>query len=160
MAAPAPEARAGERSEPARAGGAGAAGAARNPVPDPEVVAMPKRRTFTAAYKLRILAAVERARGSGEVGALLRREGLYSSHLTKWRRQQRTGALNALAPRKRGPKVAPPNPLARRVAELERRNRELARRLAQSEAIIDIQKKVSQLLGIPLDPPANDGKSS
>jgi transposase-like protein len=129
-------------------------------VPDPEVHARARRRTFTAAYKLRILDAVEAARGSGEIGALLRREGLFSSHLTKWKAQRRAGALRALAPQRRGPKAHAPNPLAGRVAELERDNRRLTHRLARAEAINEIQKKVSELLGIPLDPPPGDGRTS
>ena len=134
--------------------------AANRPVPDSEVPAKARRRSFSARYKLEILDAVEAARETGEIGALLRREGLYSSHLTKWRAQQKSGALRALAPRKRGPKAARPNPLARRVAELERENRRLERRLAHAEAINEIQKKVSDLLEISLDPPPSDGKIS
>ena len=155
-----------ERSE-TEAGAGDIAGGARNgraqesvPVPDAEVTAKARRRTFTAQYKLDILDAVEAARESGKIGALLRREGLFSSHLTKWNAQRRAGALTGLAPRRRGPKVEPPNPLAKRNAELERENRRLQRRLAQSEAIIDIQKKVAALLGIPLDQPENDARRS
>ena len=161
-AASAPETRAGERSEPDRVAGAdaGAGGNGATRVPDPEVSATAQRRRFTAKYKLKVLAAVEATRGSGEIGALLRREGLFSSHLTRWKAQRRAGALSALAPRRRGPKAAPPNPLARRVAELERETRRLERRLAQSEAILVIQKKVSELLGIPLDRPESDGRTS
>jgi len=129
-------------------------------VPDPEVSATAQRRRFTAKYKLGVLAAVEATRGSGEIGALLRREGLFSSHLTRWKAQRRAGALSALAARRRGPTAAPPNPLAKRVAELERENRRLQRRLAQSEAILVIQKKVSELLGIPLDRLESDGRTS
>ena len=162
----APESREGERSEPDRDAGALAGGAQngtpheKSPVPDAEVRAKARRRTFPAQYKLQILDAVEAAQGSGEIGALLRREGLYYSHLTKWKEQQRAGALTGLAPRRRGPRAAPPNPLAKRFAELERENRRLQRRLAQSEAIIDIQKKVAALLGIPLDQPEIDGRRS
>ena len=164
--ASAPEPRTGERSEPVRGAGADAGGARNgrsgetSPVPGAEVSPKARRRTFTAQYKLAILDAVEAARESGEIGALLRREGLFSSHLTKWKAQRRAGALSALAPRKRGPKAAPPNPLARRVAELERENRQLAARLARAEAINEIQKKVSELLGIPLDPSASEGRTS
>jgi transposase-like protein len=129
-------------------------------VPPSEVSSKPRRRRFTAEYKLRILAAVDAARDSGGIGALLRREGLFSSHLAKWRAQREEGALAALTPRRRGPAATPTNPLARRVAELERENRNLQRRLAQSEAILEIQKKVSELLGIPLDRPGNDGRTS
>ena len=160
------ESREGERSEPDRDGGAPAGGAqdgnphGKSPVPDPEVTAKARRRTFTARYKLDVLDAVEAAREAGEIGALLRREGLFSSHLTKWKAQRRAGELSGLAPRRRGPKAAPPNPLAKRNAELERENRRLQGRLAQAEAINEIQKKVSELLGIPLDPPASDGRTS
>jgi transposase-like protein len=126
-------------------------------IAESQVSPIARRRTFTAQYKLEILDAVEEARETGAIGALLRREGLYSSHLTKWKEQRRAGVLSALAPRRRGPKAATPNPLARRVAELERDKRRLVRRLAQAEAINEIQKKVSQILGIPLDPPTDDG---
>lgn len=160
------ERRSDERSEAGRSGGAATGGAGpgedrgRSPVPSTEVSAKARRRTFTAEYKLRILTAVESARESGAIGALLRREGLFFSHLTKWKAQRRAGALKALAPRRRGPRAAPPNPLAKRVAELERENRRLQRRLAQSEAVLEIQKKVSELLGIPLDRPESDGRTS
>ena len=155
-----------ERSE-TESGGAALAGGAQNgrphadsPAPDAEVTAKARRRTFPAAYKLKILDAVDAAREPGEIGALLRREGLYSSHLTKWRSQRRAGALSALAPRARGPKAEPKNPLAPRLAELERENRRLHGRLAQAEAINEIQKKVSALLGIPLDRPESGGRNS
>jgi transposase-like protein len=158
----APESREGERSEPELDGGApaGAPGGPALGIPDPEVTAKAERRRFTARYKLRILEAVEAARVPGGVGALLRREGLYSSHLTKWKRQREKGALAALGPRRRGPVPEPRNPLAGRVTELEKENRRLALRLAQAEAILSIQKKVSDLLGIPLDPPESNGRSS
>lgn len=164
--ASAPELRPGERSETGRGAGADA-GVAQNgrpheniPVPDAEVSAKARRRTFTAQYKLDILDAVEAARESGEIGALLRREGLFSSHLTKWNAQRRAGALTALSPRRRGPKAEPPNPWAKRFAELERENRRLLRRLAHADAICEIQKKVAALLGIPLDHPENDARRS
>lgn len=165
--ASAPELRPGERSETGRGAGADAGGATTNgaphgnaPVPDAEVTAKARRRTFTAQYKIDILDAVEAARESGTIGALLRREGLFSSHLTKWNAQRRAGALTGLAPRRRGPKAEPPNPLAKRNAELERENRRLLRRLAQADAICEIQKKVAALLGIPLDHPENDERRS
>ncbi len=162
----APEPRSGERSEHDQGGGANVGGAPSNPpagsrsVPNSEVLAKARRRSFSARYKLEILDAVEAARETGEIGALLRREGLYSSHLTKWRAQQKNGALRALAPLKRGPKATPPNPLARRVAELEHENRRLERRLAHAEAISEIQKKVSELQGICLDPPPSNERIS
>lgn len=120
--------------------------------PDPEVVAKPVRRKFTAEYKLRILREAD-ACAPGELGALLRREGLYSSHLTKWRQQREQGQLEALAPKKRGRKAQEPNPLEQRVKELERENQRLRNRLQQAETIIEVQKKVSTLLGIPLSQP-------
>jgi transposase-like protein len=116
----------------------------------PELSARPRRRTFTAKDKLRILADIDRATGTGATGAILRREGLYSSTLSDWRRQRDAGALGALSPGKRGPKAATPNPLATEVILLRRTNARLTQRLARAEAIIDIQKKVAALLGMPL----------
>ena len=116
----------------------------------PELSARPRRRTFTAKDKLRILADVDSAAGTGATGAILRREGLYSSTLSDWRRQRDAGALGALSPGKRGPKIAAPNPLTIEVAQLQRTNDRLTQRLARAEAIIDIQKKVAALLGMPL----------
>ena len=107
----------------------------------PEFSARPRRRTFTAKDKLRILADIDRATGVGATGAILRREGLYSSTLSDWRRQRDTGALGALSPGKRGPKTATPNPLTTEVILLQRTNARLTQRLARAEAIIDIQKK-------------------
>jgi transposase-like protein len=118
--------------------------------PDSEVSAYPSRRRFTAAYKLEVLRQADACRKSGEVGALLRREGLYSSHLSAWRLQREQGGLREFGGRKRGRRPQPPNPLAARVAELEREKRKLQRRLHRAETIIDIQKKTSALLGIPL----------
>jgi transposase len=116
----------------------------------PELTPRPHRRTFTARDKLRILAATDRAADTGGISAILRREGVYSSTLCGWRRQRDTGVLGALTPLKRGPKAAEPNPLIAEVALLQRNNAHLARRLARAEAIIDVQKKVAELLGIPL----------
>ena len=132
--------------------------AARTPavVPDPEVADRPVRRRFSTEYKLRILRQADRCAKPGEIGALLRREGLYSSHLTTWRHERDRGALAALSAKKRGRKAEPPNPLARRVAELERENAKLQRRLKRAEIIIEVQKKVSELLGIPLKSPGKD----
>lgn len=126
--------------------------------PDPEVVAKPTRRKFTAEYKLRILAQAERC-APGEQGALLRREGLYFSHLRDWREQRDKGILASLSPKQRGRKPQPPDPTGRRIAELQRENERLQQRLAQAETIIEIQKKVSELLGIPLTRPGSDGKN-
>jgi transposase len=118
----------------------------------PELSERPRRRTFTAEDKLRILGETDRAAETGGIGAILRREGLYSSALTDWRRQRDAGAFTALVPGKRGPKSAEPNPLAAEVTALQRDNARLALRLSRAEAIIDIQKKVAALLGIPLAP--------
>jgi transposase len=123
----------------------------------PELSDRPRRRTFTARDKLRILAATDRAAETGRIGAILRREGLYSSTLSEWRRQRDAGALGALVPARRGPKTTGANPLAAEVAVLQRDNARLTLRLKRAEAIIDIQKKVAALLGIPLAP--SDGES-
>ncbi len=116
-------------------------------VPDPEVPEKAARRRFTAEYKLRLLREAEGGAAPGEVGALLRREGLYSSHLTTWRRQREQGALEALTPKPRGRRA--PHPLSRRVAELERETVHLQRRLKQAEAIIEVQKKSRRSWGSP-----------
>jgi transposase len=116
-----------------------------NPV-DPEVLAKPIRRRFTAQYKLSILKEVERCTELGSIGALLRREGLYSSHLAKWRRQLESGALSALGGQKRGPQPKAVNPLKKEVKRLERENRALARKLNQAELVIDFQKKFAEML--------------
>jgi len=111
-------------------------------VPDPEVPEKTVRRKFTAAYKLRILKEAESCTGHGQIGALLRREGLYSSSLTSWRRQVNQG----LIPKKRGPVTQKVDPYIRRKAELERENARLTHKLKQAELIIDVQKKVAELL--------------
>jgi transposase len=123
----------------------------------PELSARPRRRTFTAKDKLRILAETDRVTEPGGIGSILRREGLYSSALTDWRRQRDAGAYAAMVPAKRGPKTAEANPLAIELALSQQNNARLTRRLARAEAIIDIQKKVAALLGIPLAP--NGGES-
>ncbi len=115
---------------------------------DPEVLERPQRRRFTAKYKLQVLQQADACTEQGEIGALLRREGLYSSHLSKWRRLRESGALAGLTPRKRGRKVGPAKQQKRRIAELERETQRLRERLAQAETIIDVQKKISSLLGI------------
>jgi transposase-like protein len=118
-------------------------------IPNPEVTPKAKRRQFSAAYKLRILREVEACEVPGEVGALLRREGLYSSLLTDWRRQRDAGALAGLSPRQRGPK---PSVVQRRVAELECEVARLRLRLEQAETIIEVQKKLARMLEeIPKD---------
>ena len=154
----APQRREGERSEPNRSGGAArSGGVAPPPVPDPEVPAKPRRRQFTAAYKRSILDEAEACRDEGAIGALLRREGLYSSHLTNWRRQRQQGELEALAPKKRGRKSIA-NPLDDENRRLRVENVRLSRRLEQAELIIDVQRKISALLGISL--PVNPGEEN
>lgn len=127
-----------------------APGAAAGGRPDPEVAEKPVRRKFTADYKLRILREADACEPGG-VGALLRREGLYSSHLTDWRRQRELGELSGLQPKKRGRRGR--DAVQARVDALERENRQLRDRLERAELIIDVQKKVSGLLGIPLRSP-------
>jgi len=112
---------------------------------DPEVVPKAKRRTFSTKYKVRILNEHEACIEPGEKGALLRREGLYSSHITTWRRQRERGELDGLKPKKRGPQK---DVQAAKIAQLERENERLSRRLEQTELIIEVQKKVSQILGL------------
>ena len=113
--------------------------------PNPEVVAQAQRRRFTAEYKLRILTEADQAKGTGAVGALLRREGLYSSLLTAWRRERNAANLQALAPQKRGPK-SQHSPLAAELEQLRRENQRLAEELRKAEIVIEIQKKVAALL--------------
>jgi transposase len=120
--------------------------AARPTPPDPEVVERAHRRQFTAIYKLRILAEADGCSAPGQCGALLRREGLYSSHLTEWRRQRTQGTLTALAPRRRGRPA--PATVAVELVRLRQENERLTRQLQAAEAIIEIQKKVSLLLGL------------
>jgi len=110
----------------------------------PEVGVKAERRRFTAEYKLRVLEEADACHQPGEVGALLRREGLYSSHLTTWRQQRDRGALQGLAPAKRGRKS---DPQAAEIARLKRENERLRAKLERAELIIDVQKKVSQMLG-------------
>jgi transposase len=124
-------------------------------LPDPEVLAKAKRRQFTADYKRRILAEADATRESGAIGALLRREGLYSSHLTHWRQQRDRG----LTPRQRGPK-SEHDPLSEELRKLRQENGHLTQRLARAELIIDVQKKVSSLLGIPLATVDSDESNS
>jgi transposase len=141
-----PERRADERSEAARSGGSLTGERAVAPgLLDPEVPARHVRRRFTTAYKLEILRKADACTRPGELGALLRREGLYSSHLVTWRRQRAQG----LTPKTRGRKKTVVDP---RVKKLEQENRRLTARLEKAEAIIAFQKKVAELLGIPLKP--------
>ena len=147
----APERREGERSETSRSGGASTPAAAPatpvGPSPDPEVDAQPRRRQFSAAFKRRILREADKC-GPGEIAALLRREGLYSSHLTAWRRQRESGEIAGLEPRKRGKKPMARNPLAGEVSRLQSENARLQKRLRQAETIIDVQKKLCDVLGL------------
>lgn len=119
-------------------------------VQETEVTPKPKRRRFSAQEKLRVLRLVDACTQTGEVGALLRREGLYSSHLTEWRRARAAGELDALAPKKRGRKALEVNPLQKKVVELERALGKAEARAKRAEALVELQKKVSELLGIQL----------
>ena len=119
-------------------------------VPDPEVSDRPTRRSFTAAYKRRILKEVDAAKEAGEVGALLRREGLYSSHLSSWRAARERGELVGLAARPRGPKPSEGVAQTRGMERLQRRVARLEKELEQAHLIIDVQKKLSEVLGIEL----------
>jgi transposase-like protein len=120
----------------------------KNNLPDPEVVPRAKRRHFSAEYKLRILEEAEACSERGQIGSLLRREGLYSSHLTTWRRQREQGQLDGLSPKKRGRKPAVDEALVKELAELKQENQRLENRLQQAETIIEVQKKLSGLLGL------------
>jgi transposase len=125
-------------------------------VTETEVVAKAKRRRFTAEYKQRILDEVDRAGAvglRGEVGAILRREGVYSSHLAAWRKLRDEGELLALTPKKRGPKAKVPDERDRLLAEKDRQLRRVEARLKRAEAMLELQKKLSELLGIVLPPP-------
>lgn len=146
--APEPGDSQGARRAIGEATGSGGTRTSRIVAPDPEVGEKRSRRRFTAKYKLRILQEADNCTQPGQLGALLRREGLYSSNLTTWRRQREQGMLTGLAPQKRGRKNKPKNPLAEQVALLEKENRKLRLKLKQAETIIDVQKKVSQMLGI------------
>jgi transposase len=112
-----------------------------------EVSSKPQRRRFSAEYKLKILQEADACSRRGDLGALLRREGLYSSHLVTWRRTRDAG----LVPKKRGPAPREPNPLAKRVAELEREAARWKARAVQAEGLVAVQKKVADLLGYKLD---------
>jgi len=122
-----------------------------------EVLAKAERRRFTREYKRRILREADRCRKPGEIGALLRREGLYSSQLSAWRAARDRGELGGQGARKRGPEPKPPDPSAKRIALLERENKRLRRRAERAEALVEVQKKLSELLGVELPP--SDEKS-
>ena len=131
---------------------------AREPSPSSEVLEKPVRRRFTVEYKARILAEADACTQPGLLGELLRREGLYSSHLATWRRQRDEGVLAGLTPKRRGRRAKAKNPLAGEVARLQRENQRLKEQLRQAELIIDVQKKVSEMLNIPLNSP--DGEEA
>ena len=118
-----------------------------------EVTAKPRRRQFTAEFKRKVLAEADACSKAGEIGALLRREGLYSSHLVEWRRARDSGALAGLAPRKRGSAAKVPHPLERKVVELERSLVRFERRAERAEGRVELQTKVSERLGIQLPKP-------
>lgn len=154
-ALPGPKRSESEQSETERSGGSGNAGTFRGPPPNPEVVAKAKRRTFTAAYKERILAAADAAQQTGQIGALLRRESLYSSLLATWRKERAAGITQAMSPHQRGPK-SKQSPFATENAKLQRENLRLTDRLRKAEIIIDVQKKLATLLGLPLQTPTDE----
>lgn len=137
---------------------AGCGAAARADLPDPEVPEKKPRRRRTVEYKLRILREANACQ-PGELGAFLRREGLYSSTLRKWRKQRDSGILVALSPRKRGRKADPDSPLRKKLAARDREIERLKKRLRQAETIIDVQKKVSEMLGIDLETKGSNGRN-
>ena len=147
---PSPE---GERSEP---GGDGGSIAIRRP--DPEVSIRAKRRQFTAQYKAQIVREAEACTEFGQISAMLRREGLYSSTLSKWRQSMRYGAIAGLD-KKRGRNKDPDTQLRQQVRRLERENARLKNRLQQAETVIEVQKKVSEILSIPLETESEDDES-
>jgi transposase-like protein len=155
----APEWSEGERSETSRNGGATIPVADPAPrdsgVANPEVRDKAVRRRFTATYKRRILREADQC-GSGGVAALLRREGLYSSHLNTWRKLRKTGEIAGLEPRKRGKKPVPRNPMADEMQRLTRENQRLQKRLHQAETIVEVQKKLCDLLGLTVPPIEQD----
>ena len=118
--------------------------------PDPEVLDRPVRRVFTADYKRKILEETDRCEETGQIGSLLRREGLYASYLATWRRQREDGILSGLN-KKRGRKESPATPMAERIATLEKENARLRQELEKASLIIDVQKKISLLLGLSLE---------
>ena len=122
-----------------------------NRAPDPQVVAKPTRRQFTAEYRLRIIEEADRCTRPGEVGRLLRREGLYTSHLSAWRKARRNGSLQGLTPNQRGAKPAEPNPLSAKVRQLEAKVVRLEKELATAHTILEVQGKVAGRLGFSLN---------
>lgn len=128
-------------------------------VPDTEVLEKPKRRRFSAKYKRRIVEEAKKCHEFGAVGSLLRREGLYASQLSHWRKAYEKGALDGLS-KKRGPKAKPKDPRDRELEQLRREKLHLERKLIQAEKIIDVQKKLSELLGIALSPEPSEKTDS
>ena len=116
---------------------------------DVQVVAKPRRRTYTVEYKRRILKEADACTAPGAIGALLRREGLYSSLLVEWRRARGRGELAALTPRKRGRKPTPVDPRDRKITELERQLAQMTGRAERAEALVEAQKNLAALLGRP-----------
>ena len=126
-----------------------------------ETLERPRRRSFTAEYKLRVLSEADVAAGSpGAIGALLRREGLYSSHLSKWREERAAGQLAGLSPKRRGPAPQGRKAERKRLEQLEREIERLRRRLKQAETIIEFQKKLHELLGTTPESPPRDDENS
>jgi len=128
--------------------------------PDSEVTGKKPRRKFTAKYKLRMLKKADACTEPGQLGFLLRQEGLYSSNLITWRKQRDEGLLIAMSPKKRGRKAQPKNSLAPEVARLQKENQRLKNKLKQAELIIDAQKKISEILGIAQNHDENEGGNS
>lgn len=124
-------------------------------VPATEVVVKAQRRQYSSEYKLRLLKEIDSCQKKGEIGAILRREGVYSSMLSKWKLQRENGSLQGLAAQKRGPKS---EPLADELASSQRENTRLREQLRRAELIIEVQKKVSELLGLPLETSAPELK--
>lgn len=160
---PASKSSQGEHREPQRAEGTGttavlvAAASSSSSVPaNPEVVVKATRRRFTVDYKLKILDQADRCQQDGQLGALLRREGLYHSNLQLWRQQREQGILNGLTPRQRGRKLNPNSQLLLDNEQLKRQNQRLSKRLQQAEIIIEFQKKLAEALGIPLKGDSNE----
>lgn len=153
-----PELNEGERSEPERNGGTAKPAVVQTcrEVPDPQVLEHPQQRRFTVEYKAGIVREADACTQIGQIGALLRREGLYSSQLSDWRKIYRKGALAALKDDKRGRRQIR-HPLEAQNESLKKNNARLERRLKQAEAVIDIQKKLSEILGVPLTGIANEG---
>ncbi len=149
-----PEETVAERSEATVGGGRTSA------APDPEVPERATRRTFTAEYKLNILREVDACKEEGQIGTVLRREGLYSSHLSSWRKQRENGELRGLTPSKRGRRNKKSTVSVKEFDQLRRENLRLKRELEQAKLIIDIQKKASEMLGIPLRSLDDEGNNS